>query len=259
MLQLPKRNLILLAMLPFLLPVSAAAGSFTLSPIRIDFSPDYRDTAIAIQNEAPTPVSVQARVYAWHVENGEDRYLPTKQILIAPPIMTIAPNTPQVVRAAFRFPADEHKEMAYRIFFAELPQVREGNKLQVDMILTIGIPVFMAPRVPSEPEPPTWSAQIRGLSDGKPILHLSVENRGNMHFRIDRMQARELVQHGAATDRNTGPLLSSQEMGSYVLAGTERHWDVSLSPGIAKRLGAVELGYANDGKESVVTVPVSRP
>src|SRR6185436_10193437 len=93
----------------------AHAGSFSISPIRLDLSAGAKTAALTVRNDAQE-VLVQAEMMLWEQVDGEDRLTPTRDLLVSPAVFTLPPNGSQLVRVALRHvPADVTRELAYRL------------------------------------------------------------------------------------------------------------------------------------------------
>src|SRR4051812_18089968 len=79
----------------------ATAGSFTVSPVRIFMQVRERATAITVVNEGDSELVMQAELYAWSQKpDGVDELTATEDMIMAPPILKLAPRSRQVVRLA---------------------------------------------------------------------------------------------------------------------------------------------------------------
>jgi fimbrial chaperone protein len=68
-----------------LLPVTVSAGSFSVSPIRIELSSAQRSAVLTIRNGGDQPVVVQAQLVDWSQADNEDRLEPTNDLIASPP------------------------------------------------------------------------------------------------------------------------------------------------------------------------------
>ena len=60
-------------------PMSAHAGSFSISPIRLDLSVAARTAALTVRNDDREAL-VQAEVMLWEQVDGQDRLTPTRDL-----------------------------------------------------------------------------------------------------------------------------------------------------------------------------------
>lgn len=127
---------------------AAEAGAFSISPVRIHMTPRERVVAVSISNEGETEVALQADLYAWsQSEDGTDALQPTEDLILAPPIIRLAPKARQVVRLALLKPADLERQLTYRLIVREVPELTQpkDQTLQVPITLALSLPVFITP------------------------------------------------------------------------------------------------------------------
>lgn len=217
----------------------ASAGSFQVNPIRVDLAASAPTQSLLVRNDSTEPLVVQLSVQAWSQDGGEDRYAPTSDALVTPPIAQIAPGAEQVVRVGLRRAPDATKQLSFRLFVQEIPAAPAPGFAGLQVALRVGIPVFVAPVQPSRRDI-GWSAER--LPDG--ALRLTVENRGNVH-----LQLLDLKLHVPGRE---APIGSRQEL-AYVLAGQARAWILPASwpPSMA---GALNLTAYTDAGEIDATL-----
>jgi fimbrial chaperone protein len=186
----------------------AEAGAFSISPVRIHMTPRERVVAVSITNEGETEVALQADVYTWEQsEDGTDALKPTEELLLAPPIIRLAPKARQVVRLALLRPADPERQLTYRLIVREVPELTQpkDQTLQVPITLALSMPVFITPpnakrRVECEVQRP--EAQVLGAR---------CANLGNAYA-----QVRGVIFRRDETE------LARFEGGAYVLPGAHK-------------------------------------
>lgn len=206
-----RKNLPALAGLAALLVLPPAfAGTFTISPLRVDFADDTGMAVLTVRNEDAKPVVVQTQGLAWSQEGGQDTLNPSRDLLISPAVFTLQGGGSQLIRVALRRGVDPVRELTYRVLLQEVPQSAspEFNGLQI--VLRLSVPVFVEPLAPAEPQ----LAWVTSRSeDGK--LTLSARNDGAAHARVHRFAIK--TADGATT------VLDQPEL-AYVLPGSSRHW-----------------------------------
>jgi fimbrial chaperone protein len=175
------------------LSAPAVAGSFSISPLRVDFAETASTAALTVRNEDATPVVIQTQGLAWSQEGGQDALAPSRDLLISPAVFTLQPGGSQLIRVALRRSIDPVRELSYRLIVQEVPQ-----------------PIFVAPTAPAEPQV-TWAATRD--ADGK--LSVTARNDGAAHERILRFALK--------TADGTATVLEQPAL-SYVLAGAVRQW-----------------------------------
>jgi fimbrial chaperone protein len=190
---------------------SAAAGSFSVAPTRVEFDAQKRTAVITVRNADAAPLTVQASMVGWVQEQGEDRYAPTADLLATPPVFTVPPNGEQIIRVALRRAPAGNRELPYRIFFQEVPQAAKPAANTLNIALRVGVPVFV--RAGCEEALPAlrWTVSRTGGD-----LQLTAENQGCMHVQVTGMR----VQFG---DGAFAPVSAVK----YVLPGGRMAWTVT--------------------------------
>lgn len=211
-----RRNLILIMLL--LMPLWAQAASFQVSPVRMTLSADHSTDVLRVTNSSDTPTVVQLQIVAWSQKDGEDVYIPSRNLLATPPIFTVTPGSQQVVRIGMRAQPDAKQETCYRLYLTEVPPAPTPGFRGVQIALRMGIPVFVNPSVDTEPTL-QWSVKQLAPSD----LQVSATNIGNAHAQVLKWELRSSDQSKVLT----------QDTGSYVLPGASHTWIVKLTAPLA--------------------------
>jgi fimbrial chaperone protein len=193
----------------------AWGASFSISPVRIDLSPQEATVAVTVTNTGEDPVSIQLRVFSWRQEANEDRLEPTRDLIATPPLFSIAPGESQIVRVGLRRPPQSAREVPFRAIFEEIPgppPPKAGPALRIN--LRVSIPVFY---VPTETLKPALAWQLARKEPGR--LTLTVRNAGGASAQIGDLA---LARPGAAA-----PLVEQKNF-AYVLPGAERSFALEL-------------------------------
>ena len=212
---------------------SSWAGSFQVNPIRIDLSSAKRVVAERVTNTGNEPVVVQMSVMAWSQDNGKNVLTPTREIIVSPPIATIAPGKEQIVRVGLRRAPDAKRELSYRLFVREVPPPPKPGFQGLQVALRIGLPIFVQPRQGQAKPVLVWSARLSGPR----TIHLSLENRGTGHIQISDLK---LSQSG-----QTEPIAQRDAL-AYVLAGQSRQWDLALKKPLREKNERLSLEATTD-------------
>lgn len=188
----------------------ASAGTFTISPLRVDFADATGTAVLTVRNEDAKPVVVQTQGLAWSQEGGQDALTPSRDLLVSPAVFTLPAGGSQLVRVALRRSVDPARELTYRLLLQEVPQAASPDFSGLQIVLRLSVPVFVEPLAPASPQI-AWVAARGG--DGK--LSLSARNDGSAHARIHRFSVK--TADGATT------VLDQPEL-AYVLPASSRHW-----------------------------------
>ena len=188
------------------------AGSFSVSPLRVDFSPRSQTGALTIRSRQDADVVIEAQVMAWTQIDGEDRLTDTRDVLVSPVVFSLPANGSQLVRVALQHAIDPERELSYRLILTEVPQTTEFSGLNV--ALRISLPIFVAAAAPA-PSALEWSA----VSDGD-TLDLTAHNVGNAHARVLNFSVASL----AAPERTV-----VEQTAAYILPDQARTWPIAIT------------------------------
>lgn len=195
----------------------AGAGSLGVSPIRVALSDAAPTAALTIENGGAAAVVVQLQVMQWFADGEDDRYEPGDGLIATPPIMTITPGEPQIVRVGLRRPADSRRELAYRLYLEEVPSPPKPGQQGLQVALRIGVPVFVAPSDAAGAEL-NWSV----VRTGPDSVTVRATNIGGSHIKLTTLSL-------ADGDR----ALAEQQIVGYLLPGQARQWRVQLNEAFA--------------------------
>lgn len=197
-------------------PLQAVAGTFSISPLRVEFSGGTQTGALTIRNQDDAPVVVQAQAMLWQQDAGQDQLTPTRDVLVSPAVFTIPGNGSQLVRVALRVPVDAQHELSYRVILTEVPQQASPDFTGLNVALRLSLPVFVAPAAAAVPKL-EWSATR--AADG--AIALTARNAGNAHDRILNFSAAPATGAAAAISR---------DVATYLLPGQSRTWTLDNKP-----------------------------
>ena len=192
----------------------AIAGTFSLSPVRVDLGAQSTTGVVTLRNQEDQPVVVQAEVSLWQQSAAGDELSPTRDVLVTPAVFTIPPNGAQVVRVALRREADPRVELSYRLILTEVPQQAAAGFTGLNMALQMSLPVFVAAQAPTAPKL-DWTAQR--AADGK--VAVVARNAGTEHARV--LELNVAPQPGNVD-------WTMQQGVHYVLPGQTRRWTVEI-------------------------------
>jgi len=219
---------------------TATAGTFSISPIRVELGSAQRTAVLTVHNEEDTPVVVQATVLAWRQVDGEDQLDATRDLLVTPPVFTLAPKADQVLRVALRGQASAERELDYRLLLAEVPGPPEQGFVGLRLALRISLPVFVA----SPRAAPRLDWRLEHAADG--TLALVAENTGTAHIQLSDFRLR------------FGDEAHAMHVGvmRYVLPGSRVSWPVKLPEGADAAAPFSVQGFGDQGafESDVVSV-----
>ena len=204
----------LTAALPLLLAwQSLWAGSFAISPVRVEFSPGNETQVVRITNEGARTLSIQVESLRWSQDaDGNDRFEPSGNVIAVPTVFSVEPGQRQIVRVGIRDPAYSEVEQSYRLFFTELAPPASSAESGVSMRLRISIPAFLAPA-----DGPRPNISLEQFSRDGDMARVTLKNTGNQH-----VQVRRLSLHAAPSSEDQ---VIESAGGIYLLPGTERTFE----------------------------------
>lgn len=214
------RTLVILAIgaLAASAPAEAQTGGIQVAPVMVVMTGDHNIASLRVRNGRSRPIAFEVDAYEWRQEGGHDVLTPTQDLLLAPGVFEIAPESEQVVRLGVVTASDAPTERSYRIIMRGLPAQREGGSV-LGFTLEMSLPVFV------RPEDARGSIQTNTLMrDGGRVLQLT--NTGRAHAQI-----------GAVEDMDAGALDAPR----YLLAGTSV--EIALPP----RARTIRLRAADAG------------
>lgn len=238
LLALPALATVLLA----ISPAPASAGVFSVAPIRVFMTVRDRAVAITLSNEGDAEIVLQADLHGWSQRpDGSDQLVPTDDLILAPPIVKLAPKAQQVVRLALLRPPDASRQLTYRLIVREVPEASSAartNAMEIPVALALNLPIFVSP--PMARRNVTCQVQRGGPAQVQALCR----NEGNAYAQVREARLRRA---GAETARFEG--------GSYILPGVAK--PIALAAGAAVPAGPAELSVAfDDGTEQVFEVAV---
>jgi fimbrial chaperone protein len=232
-----------LALLAGLLPAMAEAGVFSVTPVRIYMAPKDRAVAVTVTNEGDEELVMQADVYSWKQKpGGEDELALTEDLILAPPIIKLAPRSRQVLRLALLRPRPAAEQLTYRLIVREVPEAKPAEKqLQLQIALAFSLPVFITP--------PSVKRQLGCTIDrvAADTVRASCENTGTAYA-----QPREFALTSAAGDK-----LATRDSGGYILPSIKRSFDIKRADGVIPTGNAKLAVTLDDGSTQSFDVTIA--
>lgn len=221
----------------------AGAGNFSIAPVRVELQGAQRTAVLAVHNDDDEPLIIQSTALSWSQSSGEDQTEATRDLLVTPPVFTIAAKAEQVLRIALRTAPDQDREHEYRLLLAEVPGPPDKDFTGLRLALRLSIPVFVAPGSPAAAQL-QW--QARRQSDGS--LAVIATNNGNAHLQVTDFR----LYFGSASV--VAPVLVSR----YVLPGSSITWQVTPPAGAAADAALSVHGSSDAGEFQADVVTLDR-
>lgn len=160
----------------------AHAADISIMPVAVHLSSGNDRTMVQIVNQGQDAVVLHAEAIAWHRDGGIDKDAPTSDLIVNPPVFTIAPGRTQIVRVGLRRNTESDREMTYRMVMREVPTPADAQSQrlngQVRVLVALRVPVYVAPTAVRREQ--RWHARID--EDGQLVAQVS--NTGNVHYKV---------------------------------------------------------------------------
>ncbi|WP_414039758.1 molecular chaperone [Acidithiobacillus sp. M4-SHS-6] len=168
------------------LPFSAQAGDFAISPVHVHLSQHHPIAALVLTNLQDTSLTVQATAQAWSQAHGKNMTTDTHSLIISPPLFAVPPHGKQIIRVGLRTPIPLRQEKDYRLILHEVPPPPNPKVTGVQIVLRMILPVFVAPLEKAAPLQLQVSAHVT-----KNGFSLQMVNDGNRHVEISGVRISE--------------------------------------------------------------------
>jgi fimbrial chaperone protein len=229
-----------------LLPGMATAADWEIEPVRIALSQSQQTAAITLKNTSSQPTSIQVQVVAWTQVDGKDVYESSRELLVSPPIVTIAPNSEQIIRAALRRPADPDLELSYRINLQELPPAPVAGFMGVNVAMRVGLPVFVEPLKGKTAPKMQWRVQQMPNTQ----LKVSLQNQGKSHVQVTDFS---LYLPGG------NQAVAGEAASTYIMPGQSHEWLLSIAANTKVPGGRLQLRAFTDAGDVDTQLALGRP
>ena len=208
------RRIFSLCVLCLLWPVGATAISLRVAPVLLDVTAPQGATKLTLRNDNKQTLQVQLRVFRWIQDPGGDRLIPTSDVVVSPPMMTLTPNTEYVVRVIRVATHPVNAEESYRVLVDELPDPAQRRNGVVSLVVRQSIPVFFA-NPDATPASVTWS-----IKRGPNSYIVSAANAENKRLRVSMLRL---------ANRQGTSLAQSAGLVGYVLGGSQVSWSIQAN------------------------------
>src|SRR5689334_11901590 len=124
-------------------PSASAKGHLQARPTMLELAPGAAAGRMTLANTGDEPVPAQVRVFAWIQKDGEDVLVPTSDVVLSPPIVTVPAGAEQLVRIVRQGKPPAHADQAYRIVVDELPGKPKNRDAAVGILMRYVLPLFV--------------------------------------------------------------------------------------------------------------------
>jgi fimbrial chaperone protein len=207
----------------FLSPVMAFAANLNITPVRLELSGQRPYSVIQITNVGSEAITFQARIFKWGFKEENDELNATEDVILNPPLITMAPGAQQFISIGLRKPNAGDQELTYRLILEELPAKRQEEVSEIRTLLRISIPVFAKSKAKTTPRV-VWS--VKQTAEGK--LRLRAENMGAAHIQIRSLKVSDAHEARLHLTTTIPVYLLQTQAHEWPLDGFEKVTDVQL-------------------------------
>lgn len=212
-----KLTSIIFALLCCMLAASAQAGQMQIAPVVVELTAPASASSVQIKNTGNDVMSVQARLFGWTQKKGADSYFRTKDVVVSPPILKLAPGKSGIIRIVRLTKKPISGEESYRLIVDELPKLASGKRSTVSLVLRHSIPVFFSNPASTSREP-SWTAVRR---NGK--LYIQGTNSGETRVKFSQLKL---------MDQSGNLITSGRGVNGYILGKSSK----SFATNVRKKL-----------------------
>jgi len=214
-------------------PLFCSGQEWSISPIRLEFTPKTGSGVITVSNNSPNRLNYQTKAFQWtQDEEGKDRYVETTDIIFFPRMMVVEPKDRKVMRVGTKLPRPD-REKTYRLFVEDITRPQPAKGANVAFAIRFGVPIFFKP----------LKEEIKGTIEKttmeKGVLSVAVKNTGNSHFIIQKITAR-------AVGPGNETIISKDLPGWYLLSGSVREHTTEIPKESCGRIARIEVEVKTD-------------
>jgi fimbrial chaperone protein len=222
--------------------LAAKAQSLSVVPVNIFLPPGQKATTLTVTNQGTSQTTIQIRAFAWNQQGDDDQLTTSDEVVVSPPLASIAPGASQVVRLILR-KTPQGREATYRVLIDQIPPPAEAGVVHV--VLRMSIPIFAQPMTRALPhvqyhiEAHAGQLILVGINDG--LRHEAIRN-----IELSTSDGRTLKETPSSSP--------------YILAGVTRRWHIDAQgplplPSETLRLTAHSDAGAIEQQVPVVAAP----
>ncbi|MDS7944430.1 fimbria/pilus periplasmic chaperone [Acinetobacter sp. V110_1] len=210
-----KKNIFIITGLFLSLSSTIHAATIRLSPVSVEILSHQKASSISLYNQSNESADLQARIFEWTQNNGQDQLTPTDEITISPPFLKLKPSESYNLRVVRINPEPISGEKTYRIIIDELPKPVDSRKASqgVNVLLRSSLPVFVVNK--------DAITQLNWKIDThQKEAFLNIRNIGNRHALLNDLT---LIDN---TENKSYPIKVNTVNG-YILANQARSYSVN--------------------------------
>lgn len=172
--------LCLLLIVLLLFSTSVTATGITISPLRVELDENAVGT-VKLTNTSRSVRVVTISAYSWDQEqfSGAQILLPTRDLIVSPPVLRLNPGQTKLMRIGLRRAPDTIKQLNYRfIADANIEKQNDAENLEVAFNYRLNVPVYVAPK---QGDDDTYGSGVRFVLN-RSTRELDVVNDSKLAF-----------------------------------------------------------------------------
>ena len=218
---------------------AARASSINVDPVLLELKPEAPTTLLDLRNQGTEPARLEISAFAWEESGaGEMKLSPTREVILFPPLLTLAPGEARQIRIGTTAPFGVD-EKAFRVLVSELPSAPRpgGGKPAITTVSQFSIPLFLGAAHD------TRVLHIQKLALSRRRLTFRLHTEGTVHLRPEEIRL--------AAVGEGGKVFEHRWSGWYLLPGGERLYEIEVPKATCVSLKRLEVEATLAG--SVVT------
>jgi fimbrial chaperone protein len=214
---------------------ASLAQQVVVSPLRVALKNDQQSEIVTIRNTSKQTFTVQPKVMKWSQKDGKDVFEPTRDVLVAPPIIDVPAGESQVIRLALKRPPEQSSELTYRLFIQQVVAPQKQSTTALAFSWSLSLPVFVSALDANTVASLKWT----GTAVGK-TMTLTAANSGSMHVQVKKVR----VESSAG--------VSESDQMFYLLPAQQLKLAVPIPAGMGKTVTLVADTDAGEMKQEVL-------
>jgi len=217
---------------------ACSAYGAELYPTTLVMPRDKPVATLHIKNSDSKAVVFEISGFDWRQNDSGDVLTPAEDLVITPPIISLAPGEAAIVRVGL-LSADsgDANERAYRLLVDDVSGPKNNPSAGLNVRIQFVLPVFLAPADPAQ------SVELTAAPDADGRLCINGRNAGASHVKVVSLAA------GEAPEK-----VSPQHQ--YILAGAQVHF-CPETPVAGVHSGSLIAGIASAYQSSVTPYVVT--
>jgi fimbrial chaperone protein len=158
------------------LPNLCWAGSFHIAPTKGELSEKSKYFVLELRNTGENISTIQIQAMSWEINNENDVFKPTSDIIATPLIVSIKPNVKQIIRVGLNRKPDKEEELFYKLLVSEIPSLKQTEVKGTQITVEFSIPIIL-----KATENTKTNINLKSEILSNSTINLEIENKGKKH------------------------------------------------------------------------------